>query len=51
VGTITKEFAVNINTTPMNILIQLQAFIEIDILYAVQLASENKFIARYIDKM
>jgi len=35
----------------MNTLIQLQAFIENDILYVVQLASENAFIGRYIDKM
>ena len=35
----------------MNTLIQLQAFIEIDILYVVQLASENAFVGRYIDKM
>jgi len=46
-----KEFAVQINTASMNTLIQLQAFIEIDILYAVQLASESTFIARYIDKI
>jgi len=46
-----KEFSVNINTASMNTLIQLQAFIEIDILYVVQLASENTFIGRYIDKM
>ena len=34
-----------------NILIQLRAFIEIDILFVVQLKSENTFIARYIDQM